>query len=290
LQSIAIQTFTDYEIVITDDSPDESVMNVVDIFSSLPVSYFKNPKALGTPANWNYAISMAKGEWIKLMHDDDWFRSKDSLQKFADKTSENRRFIFSGFATVFASGNEKQSKFPLQWERRILNHPVSLIAQNVIGTPSVTLIHTSVNEAYDERMKWRVDIDYYIRLLMTEKNFVLIDEPLVNVGMSEGQVTNYSINVPEVELPEGLLLLEKYGVNPLRQLLIYDAWWRILRNTRTHRKEQLYQFAPKNSWPEVIIKMVAHQSIIPGKLLKWGVVSKASMFFSYLLNKKYLHN
>lgn len=290
LQSIAVQTFKDYEIVITDDSPDESVKTVVDAYPQLPISYFKNPKALGTPANWNYAISMARGEWIKLMHDDDWFRSKDSLQKFADKTSENKRFVFSGFVTVFESGIERVSKFPFQWEKKIVNHPVSLLAKNVIGTPSVTLVHRSVSEVYDERIKWRVDIDYYMRLLMKEKNFVLIDEPLVNVGMSQGQVTNYSINIPGVELPEGLLLLEKFGLEPLKQVLVYDAWWRILRNTATRRNEQLYEFAPKNRWPEVIIRMVAHQSIIPGKLLRWGLVSKASMFFSYLLNKKYLHN
>lgn len=290
LQSIAAQTFKDYEIIITDDSPDESVKNVVDSFSQLPIFYFKNPKALGTPANWNCAISMAKGEWVKLMHDDDWFRNTDSLQKFADKTNENKRFIFSGFVTVFESGIEKKSTFPIQWEKRIANHPVSLLAQNVIGTPSVTLVHRSIHEVYDERMKWRVDIDYYMRLLMKEKSFVFIDEPLVNVGMSEGQVTNYSINIPGVELPEGLLLLEKFGLRPLKQILVYDAWWRILRNTGTRSEEQLYQFAPKNRWPEVIRKMVVHQSTIPGKLLRWGFVSKASMFFSYLLNKKYLND
>lgn len=285
-----MQTFNDYEIVITDDSPDESVKQVVDSFSELPITYFKNDKSLGTPANWNRAISMAKGEWIKLMHDDDWFRNKDSLQKFADKTNGNTHFIFSEFATVFESGVEKQSNFPLEWKKRIINHPLSLLSRNVIGTPSVTLVHRSVNEVYDERMKWRVDIDYYMQLLTKEKNFALIDEPLVNVGMSEGQVTNYSINVPGVELPEGLLLLEKFGVSPLKQVLVYDAWWRILRNTITRSPDQLYEFAPKNRWPKIIIKMVLHQSIIPGKLLMWGIVSKVSMFFSYLLNKKYLHD
>jgi glycosyltransferase involved in cell wall biosynthesis len=290
LISIAAQTFKDYEIIITDDSPDDSVKKMVDQFSERPISYFKNEKSLGTPANWNRAISLAKGEWIKLMHDDDWFRTENSLEQFAGKTKEGKNFVFSGFVTVFESGEEKESHFSLMWKKMIVKYPLTLLAQNVIGTPSVTLIHRSFAEPYDERMKWRVDIDYYIRLLAKEKTFALIEEPLVNVGMSEGQVTNYSINRPEFELPEGLLLLQKHGVTPLKQIIVYDAWWRILRNTGTRSKEQLNRYATYGDWPQAIVKMLNHQSKFSRQLLQIGPVSKMIMFFSYLLNRKYLHD
>ena len=49
LQSIAVQTFRDLEVVITDDSPDDSVKNVLQEFSILPVHFIKNETALGTP-------------------------------------------------------------------------------------------------------------------------------------------------------------------------------------------------------------------------------------------------
>lgn len=290
LSSIAIQTFIDYEIIVTDDSPDDSVRKMVDQFSELPISYFKNEKSLGTPANWNYAISLAKGEWIKLMHDDDWFRNENSLQRYADRTRAGKTFIFSGFVTVLESGKEKKSNFPPLWRKMIVKNPVTLLAQNVIGTPSVTLVHRNFEETYDERMKWRVDIDYYMQILEKEKAFERIDEPLVNVGMSEGQVTSYSINRPEIELPEGLLLLQKYGVKPLKQLLVYDAWWRILRNTGTRSEKQLNQYATYGYWPEAIIKMIHHQSKFSRELLQIGPVSKMMMFFSYLLNRKNLHS
>jgi glycosyltransferase involved in cell wall biosynthesis len=290
LISIAAQTFKDYEIIITDDSPDDSVKKMVDQFSELPISYFKNENSLGTPANWNRAISLAKGEWIKLMHDDDWFQNENSLQQFAERTSTGKAFIFSGFVTVFESGKEKESHFPSLWKKMIVNNPLTLLARNVIGTPSVTLIHRSFAEPYDERMKWRVDIDYYIRLLAKEKTFALIEEPLVNVGMSEGQVTNYSINRPEVELPEGLFLLKKYGTAPLKHIMVYDAWWRILRNTGTRTEEQLNQFTQNIGWPVAIVKMVSDQSKISQRLLKYGIISKMAMFFSYIKNKKSLQD
>jgi hypothetical protein len=290
LQSIAIQNFSDFEIIITDDSPDNSVRGAIDNFSQLPIFYFKNAQPLGAPANWNRAISLAKGEWIKLMHDDDWFSNENSLLKFVEKTSAGKAFIFSGFTTVFESGNEKRSKFLTRWGKTIVKNPMTLLAQNVIGTPSVTLIHRSFTELYDERMKWRVDIDYYIRILKKEKALVFIDEPLVNVGMSKGQVTNSCINKPEFELPEGLLLLQKHGLAPLQQITVYDAWWRILRNTGTRNTDQLNHYAIYGKWPQAIIKMVYHQSKISRQLLKIGLMSKVAMFFSYLQNRKNLYD
>jgi len=88
LESIAAQTFSGFEIILTDDSPDDSVANLIKNYSSLNIKYFKNEAALGTPANWNCGIAKASGEWIKLMHDDDWFASPHSLQQFADAANK----------------------------------------------------------------------------------------------------------------------------------------------------------------------------------------------------------
>lgn len=288
LQSVAAQTFTDYEIVISDDSPDNSVQDVMERFSQLPIRYFRNEKPLGTPANWNYAIEKTSGEWIKMMHDDDWFSSPESLGEFAKHADEKVPFIFCAYSNVFASGSVQTMTFPSTWQQRIIKNPVTLLARNVIGPPSVTLVHHSVKERYDTFMKWRVDMDYYIRLLKNFGVFIAIEKQLVHVGISDTQVTNDCINVPEVELPEGLLLLNKYGVTALRNILVYDAWWRIIRNVNVRNLDQLQGYTPHGKWPPVIQKMVRHQSRIPSGLLKIGVLSKTFMTISYIFNRPYL--
>lgn len=288
LHSISIQTFRNYEIVITDDSPDNSLNEVLQKYGQLPIVYHKNEKALGTPANWNYGISLAKGEWIKIMHDDDWFVDENSLQTFAEATIKGKRFIVSRYYNVYNSGKKEQLPFPDERKQKIIDHPMLLLSNNVIGPPSVTLIHSSIKEQYDTFMKWRVDIDYYVRLLLKERDFELIDQPLVNVGISETQVTNYCINEPEVELPEGILLLHKYGVSPLKNIWVYDAWWRILRNVNVRSMEQLEQYTPYQEWPQVIKKMVMQQSKIPVSVLKIGAFSKLAMALSYIANRRYL--
>jgi glycosyltransferase involved in cell wall biosynthesis len=290
LDSIQRQTFKNFEVIVTDDSPGKEVDELCKQFeSNFKLFYKKNTPAMGTPANWNEAIKHANGEWIKLMHDDDWFANENCLELFAKATAENNKFIFSAYHNVFEnSGSTEQKLFPSHWRPRIIKNPVTLLNTNVIGPPSVTLIHRSITEQYDTNMKWRVDIDFYIRLLKNEKTFSYINTPLINVGISDSQVTNSCINQPEVELPEGLLLLIKYGVEPLRNILVYDAWWRIIRNVGVRGRNDLEHYTTYSEWPAVIVHMVNQQSKILPAVLKIGVFSKFFMFLSYLANQRYL--
>ena len=290
LQSISIQSFKDFEVVISDDSPDNSVQNLVNEFSHLKINYIRNNIALGTPANWNYAISRAKGEWIKIMHDDDWFSAAGSLTVFAEHSRTGKSFVFSAYTDVFESGRISNPQFTGTWKNRIIRNPVTLLARNVIGPPSVTMIHSSIREEYDTFLKWRVDIDLYIRLLKTLKEYSFIETRLVNVGISSTQVTNDCINVPGVELPEGLILLNKYGTSPLKHILVYDAWWRILRNTGIRSIAQIQDYTPYNSWPRAIIQMIKHQAYIPAFFLRMGVFSKLFMLISYFFNRRNLQS
>ena len=290
LNSVSTQTFKDFEVIVTDDSPETEVEELCKQYeSNFKLFYKKNIPALGTPANWNEAIKHANGEWIKLMHDDDWFASEMSLELFTKETAQNKKFIFSAYNNMFENNGSAQRKsFPTQWRQRIIKNPLTLLNTNVIGPPSVTLIHRSITEQYDTNMKWRVDIDFYIRLLKNEKTFSYINTPMINVGISDSQVTNSCINQPEVELPEGLLLLIKYGAEPLKNILVYDAWWRIIRNVGVRGQKDIKHYTTYQEWPAVILHMVNQQSKILSSVLKIGVFSKFFMFLSYLANQRYL--
>jgi len=286
LDSIAIQSYKNFEIIISDDSPDDSVKDLTEEYKNLlPLIYFKNEKSLGTPANWNFGISKAKGEWIKLMHDDDWFSSPKSLEIFASKTSDGSKFIFSAYTNIFENSNSKEKKMfmPFSWQKKMVDEPAVLFAQNVIGPPSVTLIHRSIKEVYDERLKWRVDLEFYMRIIKSEKKFTYIDETLISVGVSESQVTQSCIYEPNVELPEGYILLQKHGTDQLKNILVYDAWWRLLRNMDIKSKAQLQQYEP-HEWPAIILNMVNDLSKVSKNILKIGVFSKLLMFASYKRN------
>lgn len=288
LDSLLIQKFHDFEVIISDDSNDDSVEILLTGYKNkFIIRYFKNPLALGTPANWNAAISKASGEWIKLIHDDDWFASPHALQVFADNIANNNKFMFCAYENFNNDNNISKGRLHLSpfWRKRIIKNPVTLLAYNVVGPPSVTMFHRSIAEQYDARMKWRVDMDFYIRVLMQEHSYTYINHVLINIGIGETQVTNICFENPFVELPEGLLLLQKYGTNRLKNIWVYDAWWRLLRNMNIKSEEQLKVYA-NELWPAAIIQITRHLDKIPVKFLKIGVLSKAFMFFSYLINRR----
>src|SRR5262245_26575736 len=114
LDSIVTQSYLDFEVIITDDSPSSEVSELCKQYeNNFLIRYFKNAQPLGTPENWNEAIRKAKGEWIKLMHDDDWFADEESLQEYADAVADNpdEVFFFGGYRNVFEKSGKTREIF-----------------------------------------------------------------------------------------------------------------------------------------------------------------------------------
>jgi len=72
LNSCVAQTFQDFEIVISDDSPDTRTQEMVRNFSApQSVRYVRNEPGLGQARNVNQLFHLARGEFLALLHDDD---------------------------------------------------------------------------------------------------------------------------------------------------------------------------------------------------------------------------
>ncbi|MFT3903300.1 MAG: glycosyltransferase [Niabella sp.] len=291
LDSIRVQSFTNFEVIITDDSPDDSVYQLFNAYAGIiPTLYYhKNPRPLGTPANWNAAIALAKGQWIKLMHDDDWFAHAGSLQQFADAAKENEgAFIFSAFTNKYENTGIEKVFFPEKVRlKQLKKHPESILSKNIVGHPSTTLYPNDGKYRYDEKLKWLVDIEMYIRILRFSP-FVYINKPLVVLGMSDSQVTAHVKSIPEVEIPEHLYFLKKTGSHILKNIWAYDYFWRFIRNFNIVSSTYFEQYDKENAPPEIINRIISFQSKIPRLVLKTGFASKLLMSLHYLANKKYI--
>ena len=287
LDSVREQIFSDYEVIITDDSPGNEVKSACEIYEhNFHLRYQKNPAPLGTPENWNAAIRLAKGEWIKIMHDDDWFADPNSLTEYVDaiKQNPNAEFFFSAYNNVYENSSRTEEVFIIRNRFQLLKkNPATLFSSNVIGPPSV-ILHKNDNKFwYDPKIKWVVDIDFYIRYLKATEP-VYIPKALINVGMHEEQVTTSAFRVSEVEVPENFYLLNKTGTSQLKSILIYDAWWRLMRNLRIRNEQQIRSAGYEGDIPSPVLSMIHWQKHFPKQLLKNGVISKLSMFANYLRN------
>jgi glycosyltransferase involved in cell wall biosynthesis len=287
LDSIVIQLYKDFEVIITDDSPGEAISFFCEQYSQkFSIRYFKNTHPLGTPENWNEAIRQAKGEWIKLMHDDDWFATGFSLGEFASAIEKNPSadFLFSAYRNQHLE-QSTQNDFHISgwWMKALLKNPCILFSRNVIGAPSVTIFKKSLGLYYDASLKWLVDIDFYIRVLSKTKP-IYTDQVLINIGIGKEQVTQDCFRQRPIEIPENFYLLKKVGVNQLKNIIVYDAWWRLMRNLEIKNLAEISASGYDGLIPIVIRKIIQFQSIIPSSILKIGLFSKTCMFISYVLS------
>lgn len=155
------------------------------------------------------------------------------------------------------------------------------MAANRIGPPSVVIFKKEDSLYFDRRMQWLVDIDFYIRYLKKYPPAEYIPQNLVQIGISASQVTRRSFGNPEIEIPERFLLGEKLNYSEIRQISVFDSWWRFLRNLSIRDPDQIKQSGYQGKIPEFITAMIKAQQKIPVSLLKTGLFSKIFMFLHY---------
>jgi hypothetical protein len=125
-----------------------------------------------------------------------------------------------------------------------------------------------------------VDFEFYIRCLKTEK-FYIIPETLINIGISSEQITKAVFRKPEVEIPENLYLLQKMGTGILKNIVVYDHYWRLFRNLGMRDMAQVEKYSGGYPLPLVIKKMLKFQFKIPLRILKIGALSKVLMMIKW---------
>lgn len=214
IESAIVQEYPNFEIVVTDDSPDSSIMDILASMDvSVPLLYEKNPQQLGAPGNWNRAIGLATGAYIKILHHDDWLLTSQSLMQFVDLMKKNPHAQL-GFSAARAYDQDHNLKFVHTPSVKRINDLKrdcnTLFLGNLIGPPSSIIFRNTPGLFFDEKLRWLVDIDFYIRLLQGGKTFAYCKTPLVGVTVdSAHQVTRECENNRQVEMYEHLRLFSK---------------------------------------------------------------------------------
>ena len=102
IESILNQTFTDFEFLIVNDSPEnEALDEFVNNFSDARIRYFKNDKNQGIEFSTNFLIKQAQGDYLAIFDHDD-ISLPERLEKevaFLDENPDHG--VISGQFEVF---------------------------------------------------------------------------------------------------------------------------------------------------------------------------------------------
>lgn len=222
LESVRIQDYRDFEVIVTDDSPDDSVEMAVRAAMDagvFDISYFRNEERKGATGNWNEAVRHAKGEYIKIMHHDDWFTDETCLGRFVSMLDKHPEADLAFCGTRQVTLTKDGRKTGEQFDRTITPEHMKMIADDwrnlyigdYIGAPSATIYRNTAPE-YEEKLTWIVDVEFYMHLLSQNPNLVRTDDPLISIGVSENQLTESCRTDGELNIFEYRFVMERYGL------------------------------------------------------------------------------
>jgi glycosyltransferase involved in cell wall biosynthesis len=243
IQSILKQSYKKVEIIISDDSPNEDIKIAIQPYiSDIDIKYYHNQPALKSPMNWNNALDKATGDFVMLLHQDDWLHNENALTIYLHSFSSHPEigFVFCKNTAIQPDG----VALNLQAIKSLLGDmdqkPHHILRANVIGPPSNVMLKRSIPIRYDENYIWLVDVDYYVQLLEAGHSYVYLDQHLVSIGLHEDQTTVFCRNNEDVIVKENIHFAHKLGNSAFSDILIYDYYWRLLRNYNIRSVDTLH--------------------------------------------------
>jgi glycosyltransferase involved in cell wall biosynthesis len=289
LRSIEQQDFQDYELIVSDDSPDDSVRDLLAGFDfGHRLRYVRNTPALGSPENWNAAVRLARGDYVKLQHHDDHFVRPDALRRFVELLDAHPDADF-GFAASLVrhvdSGLERVHRPTEQQLAALRADPVALFHGNCIGAPSATIVRKGLGIEYDRRMKWLVDVDYYYRVLMRNGRFAYAPEVLVGTPTNAThQVTELCRDDAQVEIGEAMQLYAKFTPEQRRHRLVQRGWEHLFRRFRMRKLGDFDRLGLP--LPE---ETAYFEQLLKYPLARWELIFHPRLLAEKVFNRLYPH-
>jgi glycosyltransferase involved in cell wall biosynthesis len=184
VRSVLGQEHCEFEIVITDDSPDDEVLSALgELLTHPKVKYFKNPQRLGAVANWNESLRRATGDVIKVLHHDDWLDSPNALAELVEPILSGRAAVtFSACRAMRVDESELfEHRAPEADLADLVRSTDGLAFSNFLGPPSVLAFDRALGIKFDTRYTWLSDVEFYIRAIRAAHyRYEYVNKLLVN--------------------------------------------------------------------------------------------------------------
>jgi glycosyltransferase involved in cell wall biosynthesis len=210
LRTVEIQTFKDFEVVISDHSKDDYLLPKIKEFEDkFDIKYYRNENDRGNgPANMNNAISKCSGEIVKIIFQDDFFYDDEALEKIYYALSDSdRMWLLNGTNHTKDDGNS------FYWDLYPKFNDDLLKGVNTISSPSVVSFKRQSEVVFDETLVYFMDIDYYYGMREKYGDPVFYNDILVtNRFPHENSISSNITNKEEMMSAESEYCFEKYGV------------------------------------------------------------------------------
>lgn len=213
LDTILSQSYTNIEIIMIDDCSKDKTCEIIEEYKTKDsrITLFRNEVNLGLVGNWNKSLTLAKGEWIKFVFQDDLI-TKDCIQKMYDASEgkslvvSDRKFIYDEFVPIEIKEHYSTNMLTL---KKLVNTNVPVfissekvsqfsadhISLNFIGEPTAVLFKKNIIEkigVFNADLSQICDLEYWLRIA-TSEGMVYIPEELISFRIHASSTTSQNV-------------------------------------------------------------------------------------------------
>ena len=182
IDSVLEQGFRDFELVICDDGSTDNTPEICCGYDDARIRYIRLPGKSGQAGNFNRCLKEARGEFVTILHADDYFLP-GFLEDRVARLSENTElgFIFGAVQVVDREGAEISISSPLPQDHLFMRGELlePLLQGCILSPPSLMLRRTAAEKAGPFRtdLTWGHDWEWALRLAEHSANYY-VSKPL----------------------------------------------------------------------------------------------------------------
>ena len=218
IESILNQTFTDFEIIVSDDGSSDNTLEIVGSFNDPRIVRIDRLSKVGAEANWNNAVATASASLVKLVCQDDLLYPQClEVEVQTMSKSENQDVSFCFHLRDFVTPNSRKlsarrvgySNLQKYSKTEILTKVVRS-GGNPIGEPmAVTMRKLSLNSAGKFRGDYVIDLDMWSKL-SDQGSALFIEQHLSAFRISK---TSWTSNLKKSHLSSVRTLSKKLQID-----------------------------------------------------------------------------
>lgn len=202
LDSIANQTYTNWECIIVDDGSTDSTSELMEVYCKKDprFKYYHRPKTKPKGANAcrNYGFELSKGEYVNWFDDDDIMLSHFIENKVRYLHEFDVDFVFSNTYNFFANGDESPMFNNHNYKKEI--NATNFILQSIVWCTLDFMSRKKVllDVKFNEKLKSGQEYNFFCKYLLQKVTGVFLDEVLSKrriheVSIQQEQTKNFSL-------------------------------------------------------------------------------------------------
>lgn len=190
IESVLKQTFSDYELIISDNASGDSTAAIISSFKDSRINHIRKKENIGLVDNWNSCLAASKGKYITIFHDDD-LMLPDNLAFKVDALDRNERagMVHSNFHIIDESGSITKKNAHFIESDDFVESGLSFLRKSLLGFNPVNPPSAVIRkECYDrlggfnKKVHFTTDLEFWMRISM-HYDVMYLASPLIKYRM-----------------------------------------------------------------------------------------------------------